>query len=291
MKIRTNISFWLVLFCLALVQQAGAQGPQDTVITLNVLHTNDTHSCVMPINKNFADTALADKGGYLRREAFVEQMRRKDADLLLFDSGDFSQGSAYYNLFHGEVEVGLMNRMHYDAATIGNHEFDFGLENMKRIFEMAQFPIVCANYDFSKTILKDVVKPYTILHRKGMKIGVFGISPQLEGLVAKSSYGDVVYQDPVKVANEVASHLKLQERCDLVICLSHLGWAIGNMNDEVLINNTRYIDMVLGGHSHTYFTTPLQVPNADGQPVICNQMGKSGRFVGSLEVEMQPVRK
>ena len=245
----------------------------------------------MPINKNFADTALADKGGYLRREAFVDQMRRKDADLLLFDSGDFSQGSAYYNLFHGEVEVGLMNRMHYDAATIGNHEFDFGLENMKRIFEMAQFPIVCANYDFSKTILKDVVKPYTILHRKGMKIGIFGISPQLEGLVAKNSYGDVVYQDPVKVANEVASYLKLQERCDLVICLSHLGWAIGNMNDEMLIKNTRYIDMVLGGHSHTYFTTPVQVPNADGQPVICNQMGKSGRFVGCLKVDMQPVRK
>lgn len=284
-------AFWAVLFCLALVQQAGAQVPQDTIVRLLMLHTNDTHSCVMPINRNFADTALADKGGYLRREAFVEQMRRSDKDLLLFDSGDFSQGSAYYSMFHGEVEVQLMNQMHYDAATIGNHEFDFGLDNMKRIFEMAEFPIVCANYDFSATVLKDLVKPYVILNRKGLKIGVFGLSPQLDGLVAKSAYGDVKYEDPVKVANKVASYLKLEEHCDLVVCLSHLGWGINKVNDEVLINNTRYIDAVLGGHSHTYFTEPKEVPNADGQPVICNQMGKSGRFVGFIEVDMQPIRK
>ncbi len=286
-----NLFFCIAWLGMALVQQACARSVQDTLIPITVLHTNDTHSCIMPINKNFADTTLADKGGFLRREVFVDSMRCQDPDLLLFDSGDFSQGSAYYNLFHGEVEVGMMNRMHYDAVAIGNHEFDFGLENMKRIFQMAKFPILCSNYDFSKTELKDIVKPYTIIHRKGIKIGVFGISPQLEGLVAKKSYGKVVYHNPVKVANEVAAHLKLEERCDLVICLSHLGWGIKDMNDEILIQNTRYIDVVLGGHSHSFFTEPKQVVNADGQPVICNQMGKSGRFVGELTIDMQPVRK
>ena len=157
--------------------QAKAKKEAKVVKQLVVLHTNDTHSCVMPINPNLADTATANRGGFLRRVAMIKQERKANPDLLLFDSGDFSQGSPYYSLFKGDVEVGLMNEMKYDAATIGNHEFDFGIDNMVRIFKMAKFPIVCSNYDFTGTELANVVKPYTIIRRKGLKIGVFCFCP------------------------------------------------------------------------------------------------------------------
>ena len=115
---------------------------QDGGVELRVLHTNDTHSCVMPVSVHSSDTALADKGGMVRRAALVRGLRKEEPELLLFDSGDFSQGSAYYNLYKGEVEVKLMNEMRYDAVAIGNHEFDFGLDNMARIFRMAEFPTI-----------------------------------------------------------------------------------------------------------------------------------------------------
>ena len=172
---------------------------------LVVLHTNDTHSCVMPLNPNLADTAIADRGGFLRRVNMVKQERQKNPDLLLFDSGDFSQGSPYYTLFKGDVEVGLMNEMGYDAATIGNHEFDFGIDNMVRLFKKAKFPIVCSNYDFTGTPLKDIVKPWVVLKRGGVKIGVFGLGPQLEGLVTAANYGPIKYFDPIKTALETAT--------------------------------------------------------------------------------------
>lgn len=275
-----------LFLCLSVV--AAAQNAGNEKKSLLVVHTNDTHSCIMPINRNYADTLQADKGGYLRRAAMLADLRGKEPDLLLFDCGDFSQGSPYYNIFKGDVEVKLMNYMKYDACTIGNHEFDFGLDNMARIFRMAEFPVVCCNYDFTGTVLQDIVKPYVILERKGMKIGVFGLSPKLEGLVSGENYKGVTYLDPIEQANRVAEHLKLTEGCDLVICLSHLGWGEGDMDDKRLISATRYIDAVIGGHSHTYFIEPEYVVNADGKMVVCNQMGKSGRFVGTLTFEMVP---
>lgn len=181
---------------------------QDGEVELRIVHTNDTHSCVMPVNPNSSDTALADKGGFVRRAALVRDLRAEDPDLLLFDSGDFSQGSAYYNLYKGDVEVKLMNEMRYDAATIGNHEFDFGLDNMARIFREATFPIVCANYHFEGTVLEGLVRPYVILERKGVKVGVFGLGTQLEGMVASENYKGVTYEDPVTAANRVADELK-----------------------------------------------------------------------------------
>ena len=253
-----------------------------------IVHTNDTHSCVMPINPLSSDTAQADKGGFLRRASFVRQMREEHPHLLLFDSGDFSQGSAYYNLYKGEVEVSLMNEMKYDAATIGNHEFDFGMDNMKRIYSMAQFPIVCANYDFSGTVLEGLVKPYVILEREGLRIGVFGLSPQMDGLVSAENYKGVKFEDPVSAAERVVGLLRGQEHCDVVICLSHLGWDIEGIDDVEVIPATRGIDVVLGGHSHTYFEHPEIVKNADGKDVICNQMGKNGRYVGVLHLHVDP---
>ncbi|MBO4663901.1 MAG: metallophosphatase [Bacteroidaceae bacterium] len=261
---------------------------QDKV-NLTVMHTNDTHSCIQPLNPNFKDTTIANKAGYARRKVYVDELRKQDADLLLFDCGDFSQGSTYYNLFKGEVEIKMMNLMKYDAATIGNHEFDYGLSNMERIFKMADFPIICSNYDFSKTILKDVVKPYTIIHRKGIKIGVLAVCTRLKGLVSQKNSGETVYLDPITEGNKIADYLKNEEKCDLVICLSHLGWKISGVDveDESFIKASRNIDIVLGGHSHSYFERPETVINSEGKPVICNQMGKHGQWVGQLDVEMK----
>lgn len=285
MKIMMNVKeigrSLLAILSLVISVEAGAQD-------LWIVHTNDTHSCVMPINPLSSDTAQADKGGFLRRASFVRQMREEYPHLLLFDSGDFSQGSAYYNLYKGEVEVSLMNEMKYDAATIGNHEFDFGMDNMKRIYSMAQFPIVCANYDFSGTVLEGLVKPYVILEREGLRIGVFGLSPQMDGLVSAENYKGVKFEDPVSAAERVVGLLRGQEHCDVVICLSHLGWDIEGIDDVEVIPATRGIDVVLGGHSHTYFEHPEIVKNADGKDVICNQMGKNGRYVGVLHLHVDP---
>ena len=261
---------------------------QQESVRIKVVHTNDTHSCVMPIHPNSADTAQADKGGFLRRVAVLKELRKEDPDLLLFDCGDFSQGSAYYNLYKGEVEIKLMNVMRYDAATIGNHEFDCGLENLARIYRIAEFPIVCANYDVKGTCLEDCVKPFVVLHRKGLKIGVLGLGANLEGLVAQANYEGVGFEDPIAVANKVATYLKEEERCDVVICLSHLGWEIDGVDDSELIPQSRHIDIVLGGHSHSYFEQPVVMNNADGKPVYCNQMGKNARYVGTLTLEFTP---
>ena len=252
--------------------------------SLTILHTNDTHSTVMPLNKNLADTMLADRGGFLRRMTLVEQERQQDPDLLLFDSGDFSQGSAYYSMFEGDVEVGLMNKMRYDAVTIGNHEFDFGLDNMIRIFKMCEFPIVCSNYDFADTELKDIVKPYIIIKRKGIKIGVFGLCPKLDGLVFTKNYGPLLYLDPIAKAQEMVNLLKNKKKCDYVICLSHLGWAKGDMSDERVIEGTQGIDLVLGGHSHTYMENLEYVSDQRGRAVPVDQNGKHGAFIGKLQL-------
>ena len=252
--------------------------------TLEILHTNDTHSTILPLNANLADTLVAGRGGYLRRIAMLGEERAKQPDLLLFDSGDFSQGSPFYTIYKGDVEVKLMNRMHYDAATIGNHEFDFGLENMARLFRMADFPIVCANYDFTGTPVEGTVKPYVILKRKGLRIGVFGICPKMEGLVDEAKCRGVKYLDPVKTALETATLLKEKKKCDVVICLSHMGWKDEDyaVYDRHLIAGSRYIDLVLGGHTHTYFDTLRYANDLDGKRVPDDQNGKHAVFVGKI---------
>ncbi len=257
---------------------------------LVILHTNDTHSCIMPLNPNLADTALAGRGGFLRRMALIEDERAKTPGLLLIDSGDFSQGSPYYNFYKGEVEVELMNRMGYDVATIGNHEFDFGLENMARIFRMAKFPIVCANYDFTGTSVEGLVKPYTIIKRNGLKIGLFGLSPQPRGLVDTTKFVGVKYLDPVETAERMAALLKTKKKCDVVICVSHLGWENEELTDQMLVPATRDIDIVLGGHSHTYMKTLQYVKNVDGKDVPVDQNGKHGIWIGRIVLDLEKGR-
>ena len=271
-----------MLLVLLMTGSAMAQNDKQIVI----LHSNDTHSCIYPLNVNLADTALAGRGGYLRRAAFVEQQRKQYPNLLLIDSGDFSQGSPYYTLNKGEVEVGLMNIMGYDAATIGNHEFDFGLENMARIFRMAKFPILCSNYDFTGTPVEGTVKPWTIIKRDGVKIGLFALDPQLIGLVDTAKCPGVKYLDPVAKANEMAALLKAK-KCDLVICVSHLGWDKVDMNDQIMIAGSRGIDLVLGGHSHTYMKQLEYVKDLDGKMVPVDQNGKHGLWIGMMLLNMK----
>ena len=256
---------------------------------LVVLHSNDCHSLIYPFSKNLAAKKKANLGGFTRRVVYVKQQRQLNPDLLLFDCGDFSQGSSYYSLFKGEVEIGLMNIMGYDAATIGNHEFDFGLDNMARIFKMAKFPIVCANYDFSGTVLEGIVKPYTIIKRNGVKIGVFGLSPKLEGLVVRKNYGDIKYLDPIAVTKDVVKTLREKEKCDLVICLSHLGWKTGDEepSDERVVPQTEGVDLFLGGHTHTYLNPAKMVDNAVGKQVPVSQNGKSGMYLSRFDVHLK----
>ena len=276
------------ILTLALVLVALTASAQKTI---EILHTNDTHSCVMPLNPNLADTVVAGRGGYLRRYEMISRERTANPDLLLFDSGDFSQGSPYYTIYKGEVEVDLMSMMQYDAATIGNHEFDFGLENMAHLFRRAKFPIVCANYDFTGTPVEGLVKPYVILKRGGLRIGVFGVCPKMEGLVDETKCRGVGYNDPVKVADETARLLRHDKKCDVVICLSHLGWNMPqDVDDAQMLAANHDIDIVLGGHSHTYFKTLQYAPNANGKLIPDDQNGKHGVYVGKIRLKVDKKR-
>ena len=282
-RVYSVVIFTILSFCFfAIPSEILAQKTKE----LHILHTNDTHSCIYPLNPNLKDTVVAGRGGFLRRIAMLKEERTKDPDLLYFDSGDFSQGSPYYTLYKGEVEAALMNEMHIDAGTIGNHEFDFGLENMAKVFRQLNFPIVCANYDFTGTPVEGTVKPWVIIKRKGVKIGVFGLAPEMKGLVDENKCVGVGYLDPAKVAVETATFLKKKKKCDVVICISHLGWNIGGQDDNYMIANSRNIDLVLGGHSHTYLKTLEYVNDLDGKRVPVDQNGKHGIFIGDIRLTM-----
>ncbi len=279
-----KIGILAALFVL-LLQPLAARG-QDTLL---VLHTSDMHSRIEPVSRQSADRN-AGLGGVVRRVSFVKQYRAEHPDVLLFDCGDFSQGTPYYNMFRGELEVKMMNLMGYDAMTIGNHEFDFGLENMARLFRMAHFPVVCANYEVTGTPLEGLVKPYVVLERQGVRVGVFGLSPRVEGLVQADKCLGIVYRDPIPVAREMARLLRKEEKCDVVICLSHLGLygsGLGDAGDEVLAAQTEGIDLILGGHSHTFLERPAFYENASGQEVPVMHVGKNGAYVGKIKLELE----
>ena len=254
--------------------------------TLFIVHTSDTHSCIEPVSPNFSDTAQANKGGYLRRVVLLEKMHKEHpANMLLLDCGDFSQGSAYYNLYKGEVEVRLMNLMRYDACTIGNHEFDFGLENLARLIRMAEFPFVCCNYDFTGTPCEGLVKAYIVIERAGVRIGVLGVCPQPQGLITGKNFEGMRYTRPAQAAQPIIDRLRGEEHCDVVVCLSHLGWGDNPDMDPDFIANTTGLDVVLGGHSHTYFKEPQYLHDRKGHEVLVDHQGKNARFLGTIEVK------
>lgn len=253
------------------------------VLKLTILHTNDVHSRIEPFpmdgsrNQGLAGTA--------RRAALIKQIRAKEQSVLLLDAGDIFQGTPYFNKFGGELEIKLMTAMGYDAATMGNHDFDNGLEGFKKQLPHADFPILCSNYDFSNTLLKDATQSYKIFKKQGLKIGVFGIGIELNGLVEGKNYGDTLYIDPVVKANKIAEMLKQDLKCDLVICLSHLGYKYNSakVSDQVLAKNNKHIDLIIGGHTHTFMQEPEDVINLSGGVTTINQVGFAGINLGRID--------
>jgi 5'-nucleotidase len=249
-----------------------------------ILHTNDTHSRIEPLPKT--DRTSPGKSGVVRRAELIDQIRKENKNVLLFDAGDFLQGTPYFNLFKGEVEVKAMNLMGYDAATLGNHEFDYGLEILEKVVREANFPIVSSNYDFSQTALKNLIKPFIILKKDGVRIGVIGINIQPRGLIAAGNYEGMKFLDPVKTANEMAELLTTKYKCDMIVCLSHLGYNA----DLNLAESTRGIDLIVGGHSHTYMKEPATRKNLDNKEVTIFQTNGRGVYVGRLDIELKKVK-
>lgn len=255
----------------------GCTPPKSDSIT--ILHTNDIHSHI--------EAESGNRGGVAGLEKTVKQIRDSVGaeNTLLLDCGDFSQGSLYYNIFKGKFETDVMNILGYDAAIIGNHEFDFGIENLAAIIKNAKFPFLCANYDLTQTPCKDLVEPYKIIEKGGHRIGLFGLSPNPAGLVLKENYKGVVFRSPIETAQNCANALQ-EAGCDMVICLSHLGWRTnGEYNDSILAMQTNGIDIILGGHSHNYFESPITYKNNKGHDVVLNQTGKYGRHIGVINVK------
>ena len=277
-----------MIFAFLLVVLAGnAQEKKQLVI----LHTNDTHSTILPLKSIFEDSIMAGKGGVVRRTNLINEERRKTPDLLLFDSGDFSQGSPFYTMFKGDVEVGVMNAMGYDATTLGNHEFDNGLDNLARLARMAKFPMVCSNYDFTGSVLEGLIKPWIILERNGVKIGVFGLTPKLEGIVMENAINGVRYIDPIKATQQTADYLRNVGKCDLIICLSHTGWDLWPkyIDDNHVFAATRNVDLILGGHSHTFMEHLEYVTDIDSNKVPVDQNGNLGVYVGKLTLNLEQI--
>ncbi|PXV67335.1 5'-nucleotidase [Dysgonomonas alginatilytica] len=250
-----------------------------------ILGTNDTHSRIEPLPDS--DKSYGGMGGVVAREAFISEMRKQNPNVLLFDAGDFVQGTPYFNIFHGRVETQAMNLMKYDAGTLGNHEFDYGLDTLKMIVERLDFPILNCNYDFSKTVLKDDIKPYVVLNRFGLRIGVLGVGVDPEGLVQKNKYEGMEFKPVISSVNFYAKILKESKQCDLIICLSHVGYN----SDIQLAEQSKNVDIIIGGHSHTYMETPDMRKNLDGKEVMIFQTGKNGAYVNKIEVELDKIKK
>ena len=255
-------------------------------IKLVILHTNDTHSQVEPTEKSTLKTA--NMGGYTRRMGVINQIRSTEKNVILVDAGDYSQGTPYFNFFNGRVEVDAMNRMKYDAITLGNHEFDNGIDTLAVVLKKAQFPILSSNYKLDKTSLSDLVKPYLILERGGLRIGILALDVNPKSLIIENNYKGLVYEDPIEKANKISNLLKKKKKCDVIICLSHLGadTTKADVNDFEIAHKTRYIDVIIGGHSHSMITNTT-VKDAAGKPIVIAQMAKSGLFLGRVELEVE----
>jgi 5'-nucleotidase len=252
-------------------------------IRLTILHTNDQHSRIDPIPDD--GRKYGGMGGMARRATLIDRIRKQEPNVLLLDSGDIWQGTPYFNFFNGELEYKLMTRMKYDAATLGNHDFDIGLEGLQKQLPMAGFPFLTANYDFSRTILKGRFQPYKVFEKQGIRVGVFGLGIELEGLVGKNMYGETVYLDPVQKAQEMVQELREKQKCHLVICLSHLGYSYDTekIDDRKLARQVSGIDLILGGHTHTFLEEPEVLRHENGHETMINQVGWSGIFLGRID--------
>ncbi|WP_084299276.1 bifunctional metallophosphatase/5'-nucleotidase [Dyadobacter tibetensis] len=253
------------------------------IIQLTILHTNDVHSRIEPFPMD--GSRNQGLGGVARRATLINSIRKQQDNVLLLDAGDIFQGTPYFNLFGGELEMKLMTDMGYDAATMGNHDFDNGLQGFLKQLPHAKFPFLTSNYDFSDTILKGKTQDYQVFVKQGLRIGVFGLGIELEGLVDKKNYLNTLYLDPLKKANEMSDLLKHDLRCDLIICLSHLGYKYREqkISDVQLAALTRNIDLIIGGHTHTFLKQPEDIVNTDGKITTVNQVGFAGINLGRID--------
>lgn len=266
---------------------------EDDFITekLTILHTNDTHSRIDPFPMD--GSRNEGQGGVTARAALIEKIRLDLDQVLLLDAGDIFQGTPYFNLYKGEPEIKAMTAMHYDAATIGNHDFDAGMENLAtQLRKHASFPMIISNYNFSSTPMEYNHIPYKVFKKGRLKIGVLGVGIELKGLVPDNLYGNTIYLDPVQEANRISLHLKEKEKCDFIICLSHLGYRYGDntVSDQVLARETENIDLIIGGHTHTFMNDPFIIKNKLNRQVTINQVGWAGLLLGRLDYEFSKAR-
>ncbi|GAB2576575.1 bifunctional metallophosphatase/5'-nucleotidase [Spirosoma areae] len=255
--------------------------------SLTILHTNDVHSRLDPFPMD--GSRNAGKGGVARRATLIRKIRQEQENVLLFDAGDIFQGTPYFNLYKGEPEILAMSQLGYDAGTIGNHDFDGGIDNMVTQFGKASFPLLIANYDFKNTVMDGKTMPYKLFEKDGIRIGVFGLGIKPDGLIPKDAYRETKYLDPVDIGNQTAATLRTEKKCDYVVCLSHLGFKYDGptVSDNVLAAKTRNIDLIIGGHTHTFLDAPVVVNNPDGQPVWINQVGFAGINLGRIDLAFE----
>ena len=253
---------------------------------LTILHTNDVHSRLDPFPMD--GTRNAGMGGIAARAAIISKIRAQEANVLLLDAGDIFQGTPYFNIFKGEPEMRAMQMMGYDAGVMGNHDFDAGMDNfVKQLVDHGKFPILMCNYGFGQTPMENHFAPYKVFRKGDLKIGVTGVGIELTGLVPESLYGNTVYMDPISNASRTAALLKKEKKCDLVICISHLGdkYSDNKVSDEVLAKESEHIDLILGGHTHRFFEKPREYVNKAGKKVLVNQVGWGGLQLGRLDYD------
>ena len=258
---------------------------------LTILHTNDVHSRLeafpMDGGKNQG------LGGVAARADLITTIRNTEEHVLLLDAGDIFQGTPFFNMYKGEPEIKAMAAMGYDAATMGNHDFDAGLENFATQLKNADFPVLLCNYDFTDTPMEFKYAPYKIFKKGKLKIGVTGVGIEMKGLVPDALTGNTKYLDPIENANKIARHLKKDKGCDMVICLSHLGYKYkegqNKVCDIILAKETENIDLILGGHTHTFLDEPVNMKNKNGSDVLINQVGWAGIMLGRLDFEFSKI--
>ncbi len=257
----------------------------EIVKKITILHTNDVHSHLDPFPPDHPKNP--NRGGAARRASIIENIRKEEKNVLLLDAGDIFQGTPYFNYYGGELEFKIMSMMQYDVATMGNHDFDNGIDGFYAQLPHAKFDFVSANYDFKNTVLDDIVKPYKILIKDGIKIGIFGLGVKLDGLVDKKLYKETVYNDPIEIAKDMSRILKEEKKCDLIICLSHLGLEDKDepekITDYMVAQNTKNIDLIIGGHTHTFLKKPIIEKNSENKDVLINQVGCYGLNLGRID--------
>ena len=259
----------------------------DTVIT--ILHTNDTHSQIDPIASS--DRLYPGKGGVARRATLVKRVRNENPNTLLIDAGDVFQGTPYFNFYKGEVEYKAMSEIGYDVGTLGNHEFDNGVEPLAAALRFARFDVVSSNYDVKGTPLENLVKPYVVRNMAGIRVGLFGLGISPAGLITPANFKGVTYRSPVDAAREMVKLLRNKERCSLVVAMSHLGYYLkpreGEVGDSQVASKVDGIDFIASGHTHTFMKEPVRVKQPCGQETLIFQVGRSGIYVGRVDFTMK----